>query len=112
MKKILVLGAGIGQKSLLKKCKDRGYYIIVASIKGDYPGLIYADEVHDIDIRDKIKLTELAKKQRVQAICSEQNDIAVPSIAYVAKKLGLKGISIELANNCSDKYLMRIIRKL
>ena len=46
MKKVLILGAGIYQVPLIKKVKEMGYYVIVSSIPGDYPGFQYADKVY------------------------------------------------------------------
>ena len=45
MKKLMVLGAGIYQVPLIKKAKEMGLYTIVASIPGNYPGFLYADEI-------------------------------------------------------------------
>ena len=44
MKKIMILGAGRGQVQLIKTAKELGYYTIVASIEGNYPGFDIADE--------------------------------------------------------------------
>lgn len=39
----MVLGAGRGQVDLIKAIKSYGYYSIVASIEGNYPGFNYAN---------------------------------------------------------------------
>ena len=40
MKKIMILGAGIYQVPLIRAAKEMGFFVIVVSIKGDYPGLL------------------------------------------------------------------------
>ena len=40
----MILGAGEGQVPLIKLAKDAGWYTIVVSPKGNYPGFTVADE--------------------------------------------------------------------
>ena len=45
MKKIMILGAGVYQVPLIKKAKELGFYVIVSTIRGNYPGLKFADKI-------------------------------------------------------------------
>lgn len=107
MKTIMILGAGKGQLPFIQLCKKRGYKVIVVSIKGEYPGFKIADKSYYIDTRDKEKILEIAKKERIDAIYTDQTDVSVPSVAYVAEKLALKGIGYETSLKFTNKYLMR-----
>ena len=49
MKKILILGASIYQVPLIQTAKRFGFYTIVASIQGDYPGFALADKIYYIN---------------------------------------------------------------
>ena len=53
MKKILILGAGIYQVPLIETAKKLGYYTIVASIPGKYPGFALADKVYHVNKRHR-----------------------------------------------------------
>lgn len=105
--KILVPGAGYGQVPVIKKAKEMGLTAIVVSIKGDYPGFQYADKIYYEDSRDKEKVLEIAIKESIDGIISDQNDIPMQTIGYVSEKLNLPGNNYETSCLFTDKYLMR-----
>ena len=107
MKKVMLLGAGSGQMPFLKICKEKGYYVIVVSIEGDYPCFKEADKVYYIDTRNKEKILEAAMQENIDAIITDQTDVSVPTVAYVSEKMGLRGIGYETALKFTDKYEMR-----
>ena len=51
--KILILGAGIYQVPLIKKAKEMGHFVMVASIRGNYPGFTFADKCVYLDTTDR-----------------------------------------------------------
>ena len=53
MKKIMILGAGIYQVPLIRAAKEMGFFVIVVSIKGDYPGFALADKIYYINTTDR-----------------------------------------------------------
>lgn len=108
MKKLMILGAGVYQVPILTRAKEKGYYTIAVSPDGDYPGLQIADKVYYIDVRDKEKVLEAAAAEKIDGITTDQTDLAMETIAYVAEHLGLPGISYECARLFTDKSLMRI----
>ena len=107
MKKVMLLGAGEGQVPFLKICKEKDCYVIAVSIKGDYPCFKLADKSYYIDTRDKERILEVAQMEQIDAIITDQTDVSVPSVAYVAEKMGLRGIGYETALKFTDKYEMR-----
>ena len=106
LKKVLILGAGTYQVDLIKKCKELGHEAIVVS-PGDYPGMKYADKVIDANIMDHEAVLEIARREKVDGIISDQTDMAVYSIAYATKALGLPGNDPEVADLFINKHLMR-----
>ena len=106
MKKLLILGAGTYQVDLIRKCKELGHEAIVVS-PGDYPGMKYADKVIDANIMDHEAVLEIARREKVDGIISDQTDMAVYSIAYACDKLGLPGNDPEVADLFINKHLMR-----
>jgi biotin carboxylase len=107
MKNIMILGAGIYQVPLIKKAKSIGYYTIVVSIPGDYPGFNIADEIAYIDTTDYLNVCELAKRKKIDAILTTGTDVALITIGYICDKLKLTGISFEAAKLSTNKALMK-----
>lgn len=107
MKKIMILGAGSGQLPFIDICKEKGAYVIVISPRGEYPGIAKADRFYDCDTRDKGRILEIALKEGIDAVTTDQTDVSVPAVAYVAERMGLKGIGYERALQFTDKHKMR-----
>ena len=93
--KLLVIGAGIGQIPIIEKAKARGLYVICVTIPGDWPAAALADEMWYLDIYDREAIVERARREGIDAVISDQNDLMVPTVAYVAEKLGLPGNRFE-----------------
>ena len=88
MKKILIIGAGIGQVFIAKKIKARGYYLITVTQKGNYPVIGIADKVYYENVFNKEAVLEIARNEQVNGVISDQNDMMMPVVAYVAEHLG------------------------
>lgn len=112
MKKIIVLGAGHGQIPFIRICKKIGCYVIVIGLREHAPGFELADKVYYIDIKEKDFILDIARKEKIDAILSDQSDYAVPTIAYVSEKMGLRTIGYERALNYTNKYRMRVNARL
>lgn len=112
MKKLLVIGAGIGQINIVQLARNLGIYVIVVSPKG-YPAIDFADELFECDIYDYDRIVEFGHRSHVDAVISDQNDLMVPTVAYVAEKLNLPGLSFQQAISYCDKNIFRsICRKI
>lgn len=107
MKKLLILGAGQYQVPIIEQAKAMGLYTIVVSPDGDYPGLKTADKVYYLDVRDERSILEVAKKEEIAGVTTDQTDIAVRTVAFVAAEMNLPGIGYDCARLFTDKYLMR-----
>lgn len=91
MHKLLVIGAGIGQVPLVEAAKRRGVHVTVVSRPGDYPCFALADASCPLDIYDRDAIVEYARANGITAVASDQNDLMMPTVAYVSEKLGLPG---------------------
>lgn len=111
MKKVMILGAGRGQIPLMNFCHKYGAYVIAVSPKGNYPGFKVCDEFFYEDIKNKEAILTKAQSLSIDAIITDQLDQSVPSVAYVAEKMGLPGISYNVALKFSDKFNMRSAAK-
>ena len=107
MAKIMVIAGGDWQIELIKKAKSMGHEVLCSNLYEDSPAFSYADETAVADVLDKEKNLEIAKKYKPDAVISDQSDIAVPTVAYLNEKLGLRGIGIGLADLFTDKSLQR-----
>ncbi|MCP4624403.1 MAG: ATP-grasp domain-containing protein [bacterium] len=105
--KLMILGAGKFQISIIKLAKQMGFETVVVSAPGNYPGFSIADKSYEVDVREKEVILEIAKKERIQGIVTDQTDLPVPTVAYVAEKMGLPGIGYECALNISNKIQCR-----
>lgn len=106
-KKLMILGAGQCQVPIIKQAQEMLYETIAVSASGNYPGLSIADKSYHIDVREKEKILDIAIDENVNAILTDQTDISVPSVAYVAEQMGLPGIGYDCALRFTDKYIMR-----
>jgi carbamoyl-phosphate synthase large subunit len=103
----MILGAGLTQVPLIQKVKDRGFTCIVVSRQGDYPGFALADKAYTVDVVQKETICELARQEKITGILTDQTDLAVPSVAYVAEQLGLPGVGYDCSLRFTNKHLMR-----
>ena len=104
---MMILGAGLCQVPIIRKAQSMGFKVIAVSIGGDYPGLSTADTSYEIDVRDQDKILAIARDEKICGILTDQTDIPVTTVAYVAEQLGLPGIGHECACRFTNKYLMR-----
>ena len=107
MKKILVIGAGIGQIPIIQLAKDEGMYVITLSTRPNEIALSLSDEHISIDIFDLERVVEVAKEKNIDAVISDQNDMMMPTVAYVAEKLNLPGNTYSQAIAYSNKNTFR-----
>lgn len=107
MKKVLILGAGEYQVSLIKKAKEMKLHTLVVSPKGNYPGFNLADNFYCFDLRDKDEILKIAIKEKIDGVITDQTDIPVRTVAYIAEKCKLPGIGYDISRLFTDKLLMR-----
>ncbi|HHW94767.1 MAG TPA: ATP-grasp domain-containing protein [Mogibacterium sp.] len=107
MEKILILGAGPFQLPLIKKAKEMGVYVVVIAPHEKYPGISVADKAYFHDAKDEEFAFEVAKKEKVNGVISDQGEIFVRAVAYAAEKAGLPGNPYKTALIYTNKYKMR-----
>ena len=106
MKKIMILGAGVYQLPILQKAAEMCEVILVApAVSQDFKE--YADKIYDLDLRRQDEILEIAQKEKIDGITTDQTDIPVRTMAYVADNMGLPGIGYDTACLFTDKGKMR-----
>ncbi len=104
---IHILGGGFNQLSLVKTAKELGLEVLVTDYFENPPCRALADHYERIDTTNKELSLEVAQKYKIDYVTSDQTDVAMPTVAYIAETLGLRGIGYQTALNFSNKYIMR-----
>ena len=107
MKRVLIVGAGIGQLYLAKKIKERGDYLLTVTLPGNQPVIDIADEVIYENVFDKESVLKKAVQSRVEAVVSDQNDTMMPTVAFLAERMCLPGNSTSVVNAYCNKNIFR-----
>ncbi|MFT5129421.1 MAG: biotin carboxylase [Rhodothermales bacterium] len=105
--RLMILGAGKFQVPVIEMAHKMGFETIVVSMAGAYPGFEIADSYYEIDVQDASAILDLARSKRICGILTEQTDLPVPTVAYVAEKLGLPGIGHDCALRITNKQHCR-----
>ena len=110
VKTLLIIGAGAEQIPAYQLAKKLGFIVIGSDLNLEAPAFQYADHVLIVSTRDpeetKLKALEFHSSQKISGVMTIANDVPY-TVAYVAKALGLRSISLEAAENVSDKLLMK-----
>ena len=105
--KIVIIGANAFQNKLIEKAKEKGYETHVFAWESGDIGETTADFFYPISITEKEKIFEQCNHILPSGICSIGSDLAVPTVNYVADKLGLIGNDLICSILSTDKYEMR-----
>ena len=106
MKTMLIIGAGDFQLPLVQRAAQRYEVALAAPEIGAafQPYLTYSLLT---DVRNQAEILRFARDLEVCGVITDQTDIAVRTVAYVAQELGLPGIGYETSCLFTDKRLMR-----
>lgn len=104
---VMILGANSLQLPIINKANELGYQTVAVSPVVTEPGHAIATYSENCDVVDEEGVLALAKKYDICGILTDQTDLPVRTMAYVANKLGLPGNDYEVARIFTDKYLMR-----
>lgn len=107
MKSVAIIGASYLQLPLVKKAKEMGLYTICFAWAEGAVCKDEADEFYPISIIEKEQILAVCQKKKIDGICTIASDVAAPTVAYVAEKMGLVGNTYEVAMRANNKYLMR-----
>lgn len=106
-KTLAVIGASYLQLPLVRKAKAMGLRVICFAWADGAVCAEECDRFYPISIVEKEKILEICRREHVDGVTSIASDVAVPTMAYVADKMGLPGNSVESARKSTDKYAMR-----
>ena len=105
-KKILIIGAGDFQLPLVQQAAKTCQVLLAAPVISEAFDPYISDRLI-VDVRDESAILAFAREHKIDGVITDQTDIAVRSVAYVAEKMGLPGISYETGLLFTDKSRMR-----
>ena len=106
-KKLAVIGASYLQQPLVEKAKEMGLEVHCFAWEEGAVCKDIADHFYPISIIEKEEILCICQQVGINGICTIASDVAAPTVAYVAEKMGLVGNSYESAVRANNKYLMR-----
>lgn len=108
MKTIMILGASILQLPAIEKAHEMGLRVVACDMNPEAVGFNVPDVVKEvISTIDTEGILKAAKRNNIDGIMTLATDMPMQSVAVVAKKLGLVGISEDTALKATNKAYMR-----
>lgn len=107
MKKLLVLAAGLLQIPVIKKAREKGYFVIATDGDSHAPGLQFADAPVVINITSEELMLDLARREQVDGVIHPCSEVSMNVMGRINDELHLHGISRDTALRATNKHLMR-----
>lgn len=107
MKKLAIIGASYLQEPLVKKAKEMGLYTLCFAWADGATCKSLCDKFYDISIVEKEQILDICQQKNIDGIATIASDVAAPTVAYIANKMGLVCNDYEAAVRANNKYLMR-----
>lgn len=106
-RKLAIIGASYLQRPLVEKAKDMGLetHVFAWQEGCEIDGI--ADYFYPISILEKEEILSVCEHVGIDGIVSIASDIAMPTVNFVAEKMGLVGNTMEATEISTNKYKMR-----
>lgn len=106
-KRALVVAGGQWQVPLIKFLQHKGYAVTVADPYESSPGVLIADQHIKCDVRDFEGIVSGAAGQSFDMVTTDQSDIAVETVAALAKHMGVRGMDPAVIRKFTNKFESR-----
>lgn len=107
----MVLPGTFWQVQLVQKIKELGHRVLIVNPAADSPCFEYADGHLQSDIFAKDAVVKYGRENQIDAVMSDQCDIAMNLIAELGKTFNVPTLDEETAALFTDKFLMREFSK-
>jgi biotin carboxylase len=107
VKTVLFVAAGRHQRRAIQRVRELGVRVVAVDRNPDALGFEHADERLVLDFADAPAVLEAARAFSLDGVLTVSADRAVPTVAYVAERLGLPGIGTRTAHLMTHKIAMR-----
>lgn len=106
-KKLAVIGASYLQLPLVRKAQQMGLEVHCFAWADGAVCKDDADYYYPIDVKEKEQILEVCKRVGINGITTIAADLPVPTINYVAGRMGLISNSDKYSATTTNKFLMR-----
>jgi biotin carboxylase len=107
--RILVVGCGFPQLSLVRSAKGRGLYVIGADHNPRAIAVGLCDEFHEVSTSDVAGLCALVARVRADTVTTTGSEVSLKATAQLAAQLRLPFYAQpETVRRCQDKDAMRL----
>lgn len=103
----LVVAGGQWQVPLIKFLQQRGYSVTVADPYDSSPGVLIADKHVKCDVRDFDGIVAAITGMSFDIVTTDQSDIAVETVAELARHLGVRGMDPAVIRKFTNKFESR-----
>lgn len=108
MTKVLVVGCGFPQLSLVRAAKRRGLHVVGADANPRAVAVRLCDAFHEVSTSDVEGLLALVARERVAAVTTTGSEVALKATAELAARSGMPFYADpETVRRCQDKDAMR-----
>lgn len=106
MRNALVIAGGMWQRPLVQYLQLNGYSVTVVDPYTTSASVLIAEHHVALDVREREAILEAVQKSgiRYHLVCTDQSDISVDTVAFLAEKLDLPGNSLETVERFANKY--------
>ena len=106
-KTIAIIGASYLQRPLVEKAKEMGLRTICFAWADGAVCKDICDRFYPVSIVEKEEILGICREEQIAGVCTIASDVAAPTVAYVAREMGLTANSYESALRANNKFLMR-----
>lgn len=104
----MVLAAGLLQIPVIRRAKEKGYFVIAVDDDPTAPGMRLADKaILPGGLVNEERMLEIAKKEQIHGVIHPCSEVAMNVMGRINDELHLHGISRETAVRATNKHLMR-----
>jgi biotin carboxylase len=108
VKRLLVVGCGFPQVSLIRTAKRLGARVLGCDFNPQAIGVADCDEFHEVSTGDPDAIEALVRRVRPDGITTSGSEVALRTVAIVADRVGLPfHADPETIRRCQDKDAMR-----
>ncbi len=106
-----MLGAGHYQIPVIRRALDLGCHVVVADYAPRNPGHPIASASEIVSTVDQEAMVDVARRHGVNGVLTYGSDVSVPTVAYVAERLGLPGSPSSAARLLQRKDSIRELQR-
>jgi biotin carboxylase len=108
MTRVMIVGCGFPQLSLVRAAKRRGLYVIGSDANPRAIAVALCDEFHEVSTSDVGGLCDLARRAHAGAVTTTGSEASLRATALATERLGLPFYADpETVRRCQDKDAMR-----